>query len=396
MRLSVVANPDNRRYARFAAAGAAAGLPAPTVLPWRDVLAGRVAPAPGDVVRVDSPGEDAEVDRLLRGADRPARHGEIVGLAAAYGGLCRAVDSLDAAGALLLNQPDDIAVMGDKRRCHARLAAAGVPVPPALPAVDSYAALRDSMRVHGWSRVFVKPAHGSSASGVMALATAPGTASGAGAGVRPGGGAASGVGARPGGGAASGVGARPGGGAGGGVGGRIQAVTSVELAGDALYNSLRIRRYDTEVEVAAIVDRLAPDGLHVERWYPKAGHAGRTVDLRVVVIAGRPTHAVVRAAALPITNLHLGNARGDLAGVREAAGETAWAAAMDTCVQVAECFPRTLHVGVDLMFAPGWRDHAVAEVNAFGDLLPGLLVDGRDTYAEQVHALRTGWLACVT
>jgi len=32
----------------------------------------------------------------------------------------------------------------------------------------------------------------------------------------------------------------------------------------------------------------------------------------------------------------------------------------------------------------------VAEVNAFGDLLPGVLADGRDTYAEQVHALTSG------
>ena len=40
------------------------------------------------------------------------------------------------------------------------------------------------------------------------------------------------------------------------------------------------------------------------------------------------------------------------------------------------------------MFSPGFRRHAVAEVNAFGDLLPGLLVDGRDTYAAQLEALR--------
>ena len=43
------------------------------------------------------------------------------------------------------------------------------------------------------------------------------------------------------------------------------------------------------------------------------------------------------------------------------------------------------------MFAPDWRRHAVAEVNAFGDLLPGLLVDGRDTYAAQVAALAAGY-----
>ena len=36
---------------------------------------------------------------------------------------------------------------------------------------------------------------------------------------------------------------------------------------------------------------LAPDGLQVERWLPKAGLGGRVVDLRVVVIAGQYTDA---------------------------------------------------------------------------------------------------------
>ena len=64
--------------------------------------------------------------------------------------------------------------MFDKRRCHARLAEAGVPVPPALPAVRGYDELRARMAEAGRDRVFVKPAHGSSASGVVALQTAPG------------------------------------------------------------------------------------------------------------------------------------------------------------------------------------------------------------------------------
>jgi hypothetical protein len=158
-----------------------------------------------------------------------------------------------------------------------------------------------------------------------------------------------------------------------------------------LYNTLRVRRYTDERTVAAIVDRLAPDGLHVEEWFTKASQRGRTVDLRVVVVAGEPTHAVVRASRHPMTNLHLGAKRGDLGAVKQEAGAGAWAAAMDTCRAAAVAFPGCLQVGVDLMFAPGWRRHAVAEVNAFGDLLPGLLSEhGRDTYAEQVHALVAG------
>ena len=40
----------------------------------------------------------------------------------------------------------------------------------------------------------------------------------------------------------------------------------------------------------------------------------------MVVIAGRPTHVVVRTEPGPMTNLHLGNVRGDLAALRAAAG----------------------------------------------------------------------------
>ncbi|GLW31220.1 STM4014 family protein [Actinoplanes regularis] len=452
MRLAVVGNPENRRVAQFVAAVERAGLRTPEIFPWRDVLLSGRVPGPGSLVRIDSPGENAEVDRLLRAlggdlAAEPAEHGEIIGGAAAFAGLRQALGTVAAGGGTLLNQPADILTMTAKPRCHAVLSAAGIPVPPALkdggtgtpaakegatgipsledgttgtptlkdgatgtpaakegatgipsledgttgtptlkdgatgtpaakegrtavpsledgatgvPAweddsgraspgpVDSYLALRAAMRTAGWNRVFVKPAYGSSASGVLALAV--------------------------------------------GTGRRILAVTSVELSQGRIFNNLRVRRYDDEESIAAIVDRLAGDGLHVERWYPKAALDGRVLDLRVVVIAGRARHVVVRTSRSPMTNLHLGNARGDVAAVRAAAGERAWDAAMRTCERAAECFPRTLHAGVDLMFRTGWREHAVAEVNAFGDLLPGVLsADGLDTYGAQVAAVLEGW-----
>jgi hypothetical protein len=95
-----------------------------------------------------------------------------------------------------------------------------------------------------------------------------------------------------------------------------------------------------------------------------------------------------------MTNLHLGGQRGDLDAVREQAGPS-YVDALETCERVAACFPGSLHVGVDLMFSPDWTHHAVAEVNAFGDLLPGLLVNGHDTYAAQVSWLvRKGPFLC--
>jgi len=350
-RLSVVGNPDNRRVLLFAAAARRAGWPPPRVVPWRAVAAGApVAFAAGDLVRIDSPGEHAEVDRLLRGAAEETPPGQIAGLASWYRGFAAALGRVEAAaasaGARLLTDPGDILAMTDKRSCHARLSAAGVAVPPALRRpVRDYADLRQAMTDAGWGRVFVKPAYGSSASGVLALA------------VR---------------------------------GADVRATTSVELVRTGretrLFNSLRVRTYHDESEVATIVDTLAGDGLHVERWFAKAAVAGRVVDLRVVVVAGRPTHLVVRASRSPMTNLHLGGARGDLDALRRAAGER-FDDALTTCAAVARCFPASHQVGVDLMFSSDWRRHAVAEVNAFGDLLPGLLVDGRDTYDEQIAAL---------
>jgi hypothetical protein len=343
--LTVVGNPDNRRVALFRAAARATGWPEPTVVSWLSLLNGpsTVDFTDGALVRIDSPGEDAEVDRLLRGAAEPARPGEIVGLAAWYRGFGRALVRVEALArrATLLQDPAEILVMFDKRACHARLLSAGIPVPPTLPPVRSYVELRAAMADVGWSRVFVKPAHGSSASGVLAVRAA---------------------------------------------GPSIRATTSVEVEGGRLYNSLRVREYRDEATIACIVDALASDGLHVERWYPKAAWQGRRLDLRVVVIGGRATHVVVRTSLGPMTNLHLGGRRGDLDAVRTLAGQS-YVDALETCERVAGCFPGSLHVGVDLMFSPDWAHHAVAEVNAFGDLLPGLLVESRDTYAQQLHAL---------
>ncbi|MYS19057.1 Glutathione synthase/RimK-type ligase, ATP-grasp superfamily [Streptomyces sp. DvalAA-14] len=351
-RLAVVGNPENRRVRFFTEAAAAAGLPAPRVVPWLTVLRdGGAAFAADETVRLESPGENTDVDRLLRDGHDPTR---VEGSALWYARFTAAVRTLRGGGRL--DDPEELAVLFDKRRCHQTLAAARVPVPDsptsggAAPVRD-WAEARSLMRRHRMPRAFVKLAHGSSASGVLAVET-------------------------------SGR-------------GRVEATTSVENENGRLYNSLRVRRYTGEAGIAAIVDALAPDGLHIERWLPKASLGGRTADLRVVVIAGRATHAVARTSRSPLTNLHLGGARGDLAAVVEAAGPR-WTEALRMCERAAACFPGTLCVGVDLLPAIGWQRFAVGEVNAFGDLLPRLTglpgsgAEGLDTYRTQLAAL-PGW-----
>lgn len=361
-RFAVVGNPANRRVTLFRDAVLAAGLPAARVVSWVDVLGGRAEFRPGELVRIDSPGEHAGVERALRGVDDPTR---VEGTARWYERFTHAVREIGrlaaAGGAVLLDDPAELAVLFDKRLCHAALLAGGVPVPQSPTSGAGGAVVRgwDDVRAlqaaTGLGRVFVKLAHGSSASGVLALETASG--------------------------------------------GRVQATTSVERDGAGrLFNSLRVRRYTSEAEVAALVDALAPDGLHIERWLPKASLDGRVADLRVVVVAGRATHAVVRTSRSPMTNLHLGGARGDLRAARaatEAAGGS-WARVLELCERAAACSPGVSCVGVDLLPATGWRRFAVGEVNAFGDLLPRLTgltgsgAEGMDTYAAQVAAVLRG------
>ncbi|WP_405827450.1 STM4014 family protein [Streptomyces sp. NBC_01176] len=354
-RWAVVANGENRRVALFTAAAEGAGHATPRVVEWRDVLReGGHAFADDEIVRLDSPGENAEVDRLLRGVDDPTR---VEGSARWYARFLEGVASLR--GGRRLDAPEDLAVLFDKRLCHAHLRRADVPVPVSPTSGDTaaagdWSAVRARMAEAGLRRAFVKLAHGSSASGVLAVETT--------------------------------------------TAGRVRATTSVEVADGRLHNSLRVRHYTDESEIAAIVDRLAPDGLHIERWLPKASLGNRSADLRVLVVAGRATHAVVRTSRFPLTNLHLGGTRGDLTAVRALAGDR-WGQALAICEQAAACFPATLCVGVDLLPAVGWRRFAVGEVNAFGDLLPRLTglpggpAEGLDTYAAQIAALGPRWPA---
>jgi len=376
MRLLIVGNPAGRRTALLTAAARRAGIPDPTVLPWRTALTGgpgAAGPAltaalhaqPVDAtqvtVRIDSPGDDPHVDRLLRGAATCPPRGALTTGPAWYRGFTRAATELAAAatasGARVTSDPHDLAVLFDKRACHTRLAAAAVPVPDALDPpgtapITGWADLRERMTTHGMHRVFVKPAHGSSASGVLALQRHHR--------------------------------------------GDVLARGPLTWRAGRLRNSLRPGVFRGP-DVAAVVDALAPLRLHIERWFPKLVLAGTAVDVRVLVVAGTATHAVVRTATGPITNLHLGNARGDLTALRAAIGEPTWRQVLTTAEAAAACFPRTHTVGVDVLLGAAAARGAhrgapvvVAEVNAFGDLLPhlpGLRHRAHDPYDVQIHAL---------
>lgn len=377
----VVGNPGCKRVALVQAALARRRLPPAALVPYADLIASRVTleqvVRPGAVVRLESPGRDFVVEKALiaAGADEPDDAGPArVSRAAAerlafdkgrvwhprqwYLGFRATLRRI--AGQLarcplhtITAPPGDVELLFDKNRCQDLFAGRGVPVPRGLGPVRSFDELHERMRAAGCRRAFVKLAHGSSASGVVAYRT---------------------------------------------DGARQQALTTVEAvrAGGELrlYNSRRLRRYDDPAAIAELIDALAREGVRAETWVPKAGLGGGVFDLRVVVIAGRARHAVVRISGGPMTNLHLLNRRGDLAAVRTRMGPAAWRAARRTCEHAAAALPGSLHLGVDLLVAPDFRRHFVAEANAFGDLLPGVLNGGVDTYGAELRALVGGRTPC--
>lgn len=363
----ILGNPENRRVTHFQDALAREGLPPAQVVSWQDFLARpEVLDARPDtpaLLRIDSPGENDEVERafLVRGHE-PARaygcttmtpeelaaltpsRGRIVCPRQAHLGFERALDALDEVLARhprwqVLTPTADIRELFDKRRTSARFAAAGIPVPEALAPVTSLDALHAGLDERGWEDSFVKLTSGSSASCLAVVHRRRGAET---------------------------------------------LHTTIERAPDGYFNTLRVRHVRDPSVVDELLRFLLAEGSHVERAVPKARLDNAFFDLRVLCIAGEPRFIVVRQNRHPITNLHLGGWRGDLERLRAAVPGDAWDAAMDSCRRVAACY-RTVQLGIDLMFEPGFAGHRVIEANAFGDLLPRLEVDGADVWQWQIR-----------
>lgn len=358
----VIGNPENRRVTLFTDAVRRCGLPTPTVVAYSDLLTDRISlsevVSTDAVVRVDSPGENAEVERRLiqRGShsheeiETAWEPGRIIHQRRWFVGFRSLLQSFAEAcpAANWMSSPQDIPILFEKPTCSDQLAAAGVAVPRSLGVVSSFDELQALIERTGERRLFLKLPWGSSASGVLAFQSNKR---------------------------------------------QMIVTTSTEMvsqdSGVELYNSLRVRRYTKPDEIRLLIDTLGEDGLHVECWIPKAGLAGKTFDLRVVTIAGEPRHMVMRTSSSPLTNLHLGNRRGNLELLRAKMTNAAWEAMLQTCRQAAAVFPHTFCLGLDVLIHPNFRSCTVIEANAFGDLLPGVTDRGEDTYTAQI----TAWLS---
>jgi glutathione synthase/RimK-type ligase-like ATP-grasp enzyme len=83
----------------------------------------------------------------------------------------------------------------------------------------------------------------------------------------------------------------------------------------------------------------------------------------------------------------LGNRRGSVADLMSKLDDRQKNELIETCRKVANIFPDSIQMGIDVLFTPGFRRLAVLEVNAFGDLLPNVQWNGMDTYEAQIDAM---------
>ncbi|WP_225999172.1 STM4014 family protein [Paenibacillus sp. BJ-4] len=337
------------------------------------------------LLRLDAPGESFEVERELIALGAPdaegddsllpcsewtqgtgisaaetrrlqEQHGRIWHPAQWFRGYCRLLAWLRHEAALLwplsrwMNDPAEVAVMFDKRRCSVVLGKAEIRVPSVL--LPSDGAFRDAADLHTamkksrFHRVFVKIFCGSGASGVMAYQVHPQT----------------------------------------------QAELAVTTIGTEIvqgqrvyYNAGRLRRYTDKQDIHAILDWLCMEGVHVERWIPKATLNGRVYDVRQLVCGAEACHAVLRLSRSSITNLHLRNERllleeaGLSPGTVELIQHTAEAA--------MGVFPASSVAGLDVLVpAHGGRPY-VLDVNPFGDLLYRVQHQGWNPYEWEMLQL---------
>ncbi len=298
--------------------------------------------------RLESPGEDAELAKgfLEQQGLKAPEHGELLNHKAFTNGFAALLEGLDTPDRIWMNPPKDVLAMTDKWETHKRLISAGVPRPPSRIAAASFKAWWEHATRKTQGRVFLKPRYGSSASGVCAVQWS---------------------------------------------GRELRLTAAIELGKDRLYNSLRIRQYRDPSQVQHILNTVLQQEMIEETWIPKATVDQRYFDIRIFVVARQSRHMVARRSESPLTNLHLGNERGSEEDVIRAVGQDAVTNARKIAEASAACFPEALYSGVDVVIdrrGSPW----VLEVNAFGDLLPDIFFDGKNTYETELselhHALR--------
>lgn len=368
-RLIVLGNPRSKRVVGILEAASRLDGIEPVVVSYVDYLTGANVPevTGSDVIRIESPSENDEIERLILKAgigpmeslgrvpvqsdevdSKPFARGEIHHPWQWYLGFQQILNRLEvhwgSVSPRWMTPPAEVAVMFDKLACRERWVGAGLPMPRCIPEISRYAQLRSTIDDYH-CRLFIKLRFGFSAIGAIALEWR---------------------------------------------GNLVRAITTVETVWSQgrprLYLSKKPRILHREFEIAWLIDTLGTEQIIVEEWLPKARWNSKPFDLRLVMIEGHAAHVVGRSSNSPFTNLNLDATRIRQDQLEEQFGES-WPGLLQLSHEAATLFPRATAFGLDLLVRPGRDRFALLEANAFGDYLPGLLYQGMSTYEAELRSV---------
>jgi len=368
----VIGNPENRRVKAFSQSLVQWQQNQVLVLSYLDLISlnnietyllSQFDKVSGDiVVRFDSPGENEVLEKsiinfsgLQKKNDNDYSHGQIVHnshwfqgystLLNMIGDALKVVEKESRKRIHFMNPIDDILTLFDKQTTNQRLTSDGINTAKLLPSSFDFSGLIENMLVKRCTKVFIKLRYGSSASGVAAFQFSPKRK-------------------------------------------RFCLTSSVEIEKikgvSRYFNSLKIRKYTCESEIAEIINFLLGQGAIVESWIPKASHNNKCFDLRVVTVQSEPKFTLVRQSHSAITNLHLGNQRALVDDINLTV--TQKDKLYEHVTLAANTFGNVTTIGWDVVLTEKTKTPYILEGNAFGDLLPNLKNNLGSTYDNQIHA----------
>jgi len=306
-------------------------------------------------VRITSPGEDFETFQLLVGlGGYPAatalleERGRILLHEYWYQGWCLILDKIDQflkenPLAKVMNHPETIKLAFHKANCQEKLRKAGIPIPDIyccqLNSFEQLLEVMDKQKLH---QVFLKPAHSSSASGVMMFRRTANKM-------------------------------------------MLESTIFLNKKGREakLFNHKRLQRYQNQETIKTIIDLMIPNRLHIEQWINKKQFQGKSTDFRVVTINQQPVFVQPRHSNHPITNLHLGNEKGSLQNLQIEWGKDLIKKVKTIAIQTAKQLDGLFYAGIDIAINTKGEPY-VLEVNAFGDFLKEIFADKKNTYEYEL------------
>lgn len=302
-------------------------------------------------LRITSPGEDFETYKLLlslggypQAEQLVFERGRIYHHRYWYRGWCKVLDQIQAfleqqPGVLVMNHPAPIQLAFHKAESQQMLANQGIPIPKIYADhLNSFQQLLEIMETERVPHVFLKPAHGSSASGVMMFRK---------------------------------------------NGKRLLLETTIGVkqeSGDMkLFNHKRLQKYHEADTIKAVIEQMIPNKLHMEEWIIKKRFQTKSTDFRVLTINQQPVFVQPRHSPHPITNLRLGNEKGSLIKLEKEWGRSIIERVRGVAQDTAHQFPKLFYAGIDIAVDRKGNPY-VLEVNPFGDFLKDIFVNKQTTY----------------